>query len=152
MKYAPILESTFRSIKKSVGKSWMVDETYIKLKGQWTYPYRVLDKENQAIDFFLSPTHATMAAQSFFEKEIDGSGKPDKVNTDKSGANLAALEAINEGLAQDQKIAIRQVKYLNNGIEQDHRGIKRITQPMLGFKNFICSAATLAGIELYHML
>ncbi len=71
---------------------------------------------------------------------------------DKSGANLAGLEQINQGLPENQQIGIRQVKYLNNLIEQDHRGIKRIVKPMLGFKNFFSAAATLAGIELYHML
>ena len=71
---------------------------------------------------------------------------------DKSGANLAGLEQINQGLLEDQQIGIRQIKYLNNLMEQDHRGIKRIVKPMLGFKNFFSAAATLAGIELYHML
>lgn len=71
---------------------------------------------------------------------------------DKSGANLAGLEEVNKSLHEGQKIVIRQVKYLNNMIEQDHRGIKRITKPMLGFKSFACAAATLAGIELYHMI
>ena len=71
---------------------------------------------------------------------------------DKSGANLAGLQQINQGLPEDQQIGIRQVKYLNNLIKQDHRGIKRIVKPMLGFKNFFSAAATLTGIELYHML
>jgi putative transposase len=100
----------------------------------------------------LSPTRDTKAAVAFFEKAIGSSGQPEKVNMDKNGANLAGLEQINESLPDANKILIRQVKYLNNLIEQDHRGIKRITKPMLGFKSFICATATLAGIELYHML
>ena len=71
---------------------------------------------------------------------------------DKSGANLAGLQQINQGLPEDQQIGIRQIKYLNNLIEQDHRGIKRIVKPMLGFKNFFSAQSTLMGIELYHML
>ena len=71
---------------------------------------------------------------------------------DKSGTNLAGLEAVNSKFYEGKKITIRQVKYLNNIIEQDHRGIKRITKPMLGFKSFVCAVATLAGIELYHMI
>jgi putative transposase len=71
---------------------------------------------------------------------------------DKSGSNLAGLEKLNEELFEDNKIVIRQVKYLNNLIEQDHRGVKRIVKPMLGFKSFACAAATLTGIELYHMI
>ena len=152
IKYSPVLEAQFRHVKKQVGKSWRMDETYIKVKGQWVYYYRAVDKANQTIDFFLSPTRDTQAAQAFFDKAIESSGKPDKVNMDKSRANLAGLEQINQGLPENQKIGIRQVKYLNNLIEQDHRGIKRIVKPMLGFKNFFSAAATLAGIELYHML
>jgi putative transposase len=152
VKYSPILEAKFRQTKKPIGKSWRMDETYIRVKGLWVYYYRTVDKENQTIDFYLSPTRDTKAAQAFFEKAIESSGKPEKVNMDKSGANLAGLEQINQGLPEDQQIGIRQIKYLNNLIEQDHRGIKRIVKPMLGFKNFFSAAATLAGIELYHML
>jgi putative transposase len=152
VKCSPVLEAQFRQVKKPIGKSWRMDETYIKVKGQWVYYYRAVDKENQTIDFFLSPTRDTQAAQAFFEKAIKSSGLPEKVNMDKSGANLAGLEQINQGLPENQQIAVRQVKYLNNPIEQDHRGIKRIVKPMLGFKNWFCAAATLAGIELCHML
>ena len=129
-----------------------MDETYIKVRGQWVYYYRAVDKENQTIDFFFSATRDTQAAQVFFEKAIESSGKPEKVNMDKSGANLAGLQQINQGLPEDQRIGIRQVKYLNNLVEQDHRGIKRIVKLTLGFKNFFSAAATLTGIELYHML
>jgi putative transposase len=152
IKYSVALESKFRKYKKAVARSWRMDETYIKVKGEWVYYYRAVDKEGQTIDFFLSRTRDTQAAQSFFEKAIGSSGQPEKVNMDKSGANLAGLEEVNKDLPEGQKIGIRQVKYLNNMIEQDHRGIKRITKPMLGFKSFVCAAATLAGIELYHMI
>lgn len=152
VKYSPGLGSTFCQRKKPIGKSWRMDETYIKVKGQWVYYYRAVDKENQTIDFFLSPNGDTQAARAFFEKAIESSGKPEKVNMDKSGANLAGLQQINQGLPEDQRIGIRQVKYLNNLIEQDHRGIKRIVKPMLGFKTFFSAAATLTGIELYPML
>ncbi len=129
-----------------------MDETYIKVKGQWVYYYRAVDRENQTVDFFLSPTRDTEAAFAFFEKAIERSEQPEKVNIDKSGANLAGLELLNQGLSANNKIIIHQVKYLNNLIEQDHRGIKRIVKPMLGFKSFICAVATLTGIELYHMI
>lgn len=77
---------------------------------------------------------------------------PEKVNMDKSGSNYAALTSVNESLAKERKNTIRQVKYLNNRIEQDHRTVKIITKPMMGFKNFACAAATLGGIELFHMI
>jgi putative transposase len=152
VKYSPDLEANFRKYKKPVGKSWRMDETYIKVKGEWVYYYRAVDKEGKTIDFFLSQKRDAEAAQAFFEKAIGNSGQPDKVNMDKSGANLSGLEKVNEDLPEDKKIIIHQVKYLNNMVEQDHRGIKRITKPMLGFKSFVCAAATLAGIELYHMI
>ncbi len=152
IKYSSLLESQFRQTKKLIGMSWRMDETYLKVKGQWCYYYRAVDKENQTVDFFLSLNRDTQAAVAFFEKAIGSSGQPEKINMDKSGANLAGLEQINDSLPEENKIIIRQVKYLNNLIEQDHRAIKRIIKPMLGFKSFICAAATLAGIELYHMI
>jgi putative transposase len=152
VKYSPTLEANFKKYKKPVGKSWRMDETYIKVKGEWVYYYRAVDKNGQTIDFFLSKSRDAEAAKAFFEKVIGSSGQPEKVNMDKSGANLAGLDEINKSLPEGQKITIRQVKYLNNMIEQDHRGIKRITKPMLGFKNFVCAETTLAGIELYHMI
>jgi transposase-like protein len=72
------------------------------------------------------------------------------VTIDKSGANLAALEAVNA--SRETPIKIRRSKYLNNLVEQDHRAIKRRTRPMLGFKTFRCARILLAGIELMHML
>ena len=152
IKYSPLLEAEFRKSKSSVGKSWKVDETYIKVKGNWVYYYRAVDKEGKTIDFFLSPTRDAEAARTFFEKAIGSSGLPEKVNIDKSGANLLGLQRVNHTLSEHQKIIIRQVKYLNNRIEQDHRAIKRITKPMMGFKNFMSATATLAGIELAHMI
>ncbi len=152
VKHSPTLEAKFRQTKRPIGRSWRMDETYIKVKGQWVYYYRAVDKQNQTVDFFLSPTRDTQAALAFFKKAIGSSGQPEKVNMDKSGANLAGLEAVNSNLSEKKKITIRQIKYLNNIVEQDHRGIKRITKPMLGFKSFVCAAATLAGIELYHMI
>ena len=152
VKYSPLLELKFRKRKKEVGRSWRMDETYIKIKGQWFYYYRAVDTDNQTIDFFLSAKRDTEAAYAFFSKAIASSGIPDKVNIDKSGANLAGLEAINKVLPKEHEVTIRQIKYLNNLIEQEHRPIKRITKPMQGFKAFGSAAATLAGIELQRML
>ena len=152
IKYSPQLEERFRKIKKGVGASWRMDETYIKIKGKWHYYYRAVDKANNTIDFYLSKKRDKKAALAFFEKAIGSSGVPDRVNIDKSGANLSALESVNEILPWFAEIFIRQVKYLNNIVEQDHRFIKRVVQPMLGFKSFISAKATLAGIELHHML
>ena len=166
--YAPKLEDQFRkSYKKCVGTSWRMDETYIKVQGKWTYLYRAVDKEGKTIDFMLSKNRDTEAARSFFAKAIGSNGLPEKVTIDKSGANTAGLIAINLQLtlfaaillslftcneALKLQIDVRQIKYLNNIVEQDHRGIKRITKPMMGFKAFHSAEATLSGIELHRML
>jgi hypothetical protein len=100
--------------------------------------------------FCCAPHRDKAAAQRYFEKSIDQNGEPETVTIDKSGANLAALEALNAG--RDTPIKIRQNKYLNNIVEQDHRAIKRRTRPMLGFKTFRCARILLGGIELTHMI
>jgi putative transposase len=153
VKYAPQLENNFRKkYKRKTGSSMRMDETYIKIKGQWFYLYRAVDKDGETIDFMLSEKRDEAAASAFFTKAINASGKPEKVTIDKSGANNAALKSLNKNLKEKDRIEIRQIKYLNNVVEQDHRFIKRITKPMMGFKSFESAQATLAGIELHHML
>jgi len=146
IKLLPVLENAFRRRKRAVGKSWRVDETYIKVRGQWKYLYRAVDKTGETIDFLLRAHRDKAAAKRYFEKSIEQNGEPEVVTIDKSGANLAAPEAINDG--RETPIRIRQNKYLNNIIEQDHRAIKRRTRPMLGFKNFRCARILLGGIEV----
>jgi putative transposase len=90
------------------------------------------------------------AAKRFFDKAMGTNGDPDKVAMDKSGANKAAIDAINAG--RNVPILVRQVEYLNNIIEQDHRAIKRLTRPLLNFKSFQSAGSVLAGIELVHMI
>ncbi len=90
------------------------------------------------------------AAKRFFDKAIRENGSPDKVTMDKSGANKAAIDEINR--SQDVPIFVRQVKYINNIVEQDHRAIKRVTRPMLNFKSFRSASNVLAGVELMHMI
>ena len=153
IKYSPSLEAEFtKRYKHSVSSSWHMDETYVKVKGKWCYLYRAVDKFGQTIDFYISKYRDTKAAQSFFNKAIGYNGKPNKVTIDKSGANHAALKSINTKLPANYKIKVRQIKYLNNIVEQDHRFIKKIIRPMKGFKSFSSANATLIGIELHHML
>lgn len=142
--YSPLLLEEFKKKKKKVSSSWRMDETYIKVKGKWLYLYRAVDKEGKTIDSMLSKKRDKKATKS--------SGKPKKITIDKSGANKAGIDAINEELSDDKQIEIRQIKYLNNIVEQDHRFIKKITKPMKGFKSFESASATLDGTELCHMI
>jgi putative transposase len=150
VKYVPSLERQFRARKRPVGASWRLDETYVKVKGDWKYLYRAVDKAGATVDFLLAAKRDRKAALRFLHKAIDQHGAPEKVTIDKSGANTAAIESYNAEHETD--IEMRQVKYLNNIVEQDHRAVKRVTRPTLGFKSFRSAAATLAGVELMHMI
>ena len=152
VEYSPKLLNKFHKHKKKIHESWRMDETYIKVKGVWHYLYRAVDKLGQTIDIYLSKRRDLTAAKHFFQKAFRSSGVPKKVNIDKSGSNTAALNDLNEGFKSEDKIFIRQNKYLNNLVEQDHRFIKKITKPMLGFYSLKSARATLSGIELHHML
>ena len=150
IRFLPLLEKIFRKHKRPVGGSWRMDETYIKVRGQWKYLSRAVDKEGKTIDFLLRDKRDKAAATRFFKKAMRQNGDPEKITMDKSGANKAAMDGIN----QDRVVSIevRQIKYLNNIVEQDHRAVKRITKPMMGFKSFRAARNVLAGIELMHMI
>ena len=150
IRFLPLIEKMARRHKLPVGTSWRMDETYIKVKGVWKYLYRAVDKQGKTVDFLLTAKRDMAAAKRFFDKAMQMNGEPEKVAMDKSGANKAAIDAINAG--RDVPIVVRQVKYLNNIVEQDHRAIKRVTRPMLNFKSFRSARCVLAGIELMHMI
>ena len=148
--YAPRIEKAFRKNKKRIGLRWRLDETYVKIQGEWKYLYRAVDKQGNTVDFLLTAKRDKKAALRFLNRAIDTNGKPSLINIDKSGANTAAIKQYNKN--KNRRIKIRQCKYLNNIVEQDHRFIKRRIRPMLGFKSFWSARATLAGIELWRML
>ncbi|MEM5291993.1 IS6 family transposase [Paraburkholderia sabiae] len=150
IKLVPLFEKAFLRHKRPVGGSWRMDETYIKMGGQWKYLYRAVDKGGNTVDFLLRARRDRVAARRYFEKGIERNGEPETVTIDKSGANLAALDALNA--KPETPIRIRQIKYLNNIVEQDHRAIKRMVRPMMGFKDFRCARIILSGIEIMHMI
>jgi putative transposase len=150
LKYSPQLEAAFHRCKQPVWISWRMDETYIRVRGQWRYLSRAVDKSGQTIDFLLTASRDESAARRFLAKAIRRHGVPETITSDGSEANAAAIRSHNE--EHGTAIVIRQVKYLNNIVEQDHRSVKRVTRPMLGFKSFEAAQCTLTGIELMHML
>ena len=150
IRFLPLLEKVFRKHKHPVGGSWRMDETYIKVKGVWKYLYRAVDKQGKTVDFLLTAKRDKAAAMRFFDKAMQANGVPEKVTMDKSGANKAAIDEINA--RGETLIIVRQIKYLNNIVEQDHRAVKRVTKPMLNFKSFRSAKCVLAGIELMHMI
>ena len=149
IKMLPVLVMVCCRRKRPVGKSWRMDETYIKVAGPWKYLYRAVDKSGATVDFLLRAKRDHAAARAFFERAIGLHDVPEKVAIDKSGSNKAAIVSIqaDTGLA----ITLRRLTYLNNTVEQDHRAVKRV-RPMLGFKNFRCARIFIAGIETMRMI
>ncbi|MBG6148629.1 putative transposase [Labrenzia sp. EL_142] len=156
VRYSPTIAAKAKARKRPVCSPWRMDETYVKVRGKWVYLYRAVDKQGDTVDFMLSESRDEAAATAFFNKSIENNDLPKQVVMDKSGANLAGLTNINIHLLVLglwwSFIDILQVKYLNNIIEQDHRFIKKLTRPMMGFKAFHSASATLDGIETAHMI
>ncbi|KAF7963816.1 integrase [Cupriavidus sp. UYMU48A] len=150
LKILPVLAKGFRQRKRAVGSSWRVDETYIRVNGPWKYLYRAVDRLGQTVDFLLTARRDMAAARRFFERAIDLHDVPEKITIDKSGANTAAAHALIED--SGASIELRQSKYLNNLVGQDHRAIKRRVRPMMGFKSFWSAAKIIAGIEIMHRI
>jgi len=153
-RYAPELEKRCRPHLKATNDSWLVDETYIKVKKQWVYLYRALDSQGNTLDFFFSPTRDAKAAKQFLLKTLAAShsSEPRVINVDK---NAAYPKAFNELKAEGhipEHCELRQVKYLNNIIEQDHRCIKRLTKPGMGFFSDLTAWRTLQGFEIMNMI
>ncbi len=122
----------------------------MRIKGGWAYLYRAVDTEGHTIDFLLTPTRDRDAAEAFLYKAIRLQGLPEKITIDKSGSNTAAITRYNK--THETAIVIRHSKYLNNRVEQDHRAVKWLTHPMLGFKSFWAACGTIAGSEVMHAI
>jgi len=156
VRYSPAIAAKAKARKRPVCSSWRMDETYLKVRDKWVYLYRAVDRHGDTVDFMLSETRDEAAATAFFKKSIGNNDLPEKVVMDKSGANLAGLTNINIYLLLIgfwwSFIDILQVKCLNNIVEQDHRFIKKMTKPMMGFKAIHSASATLDGIETAHMI
>jgi putative transposase len=151
-KFSPEIEKNMHKRKRQVCLSWRMDETYIKVGGKDRYLYRAVDKFGNTVDFLLTKRRMRGSAQLFLRKAIGNNGKPRVVNIDKSGANKSGIRTINRDLLTVRKIRIRQCKYLNNIVEQDHRNIKRRISIDTGFKEFESAKRTLAGIEVVYVI
>jgi transposase, IS6 family len=152
--YAPELERRCRPHVKGTTDSWRVDETYIKVKKQWMYLYRAVDSQGNTLEFFFSPTRDAKAAKQFLLKTLAAShtAEPRVINVDKNAAYPKAFAELKaEGHIPDS-CELRQVKYLNNLVEQDHRFIKRLTKPGMGFFSIETAWRTLQGFEMMNMM
>src|SRR4051794_37136530 len=147
--YAPELEKRIRPHLRACNGSWRVDETYVKVKGRWTYLYRAVDSRGQTIDFLLSAKRDAAAAKRFFRKALGQphTGNPRTITVDKNAAHPAAVTAMKRDRELWRFSRLRQIKHLNNIVEQDHRRIKRLVRPGLGFGSLPAARRTLAGYE-----
>jgi transposase-like protein len=152
--YAPELDRRIRPHLRRTNGSWRVDETYIRVKGEWVYLYRAVDAAGQTIDFLLSPKRDAAAARRFFRKALKQSHtvSPRTITVDKNTAYPTAMKAMKRGGQLWRFAKLRQVKFLNNIVEQDHRRIKRLVRPGLGFKSFMTASRTIAGYEVMAMI
>jgi len=147
-RYVPVFEKRWKKYARPVGSSWRCDETYIRVKGRWTYLYRAVDKQGQTVDFLLSDHRDISAAKRFFMKAIENNHAPAKITLDGYEASHQAVAQLKAEAVLAASVEVRSSKYLNNLIEQDHRRVKQRYYPMLGFKNFGNASITLSGIEL----
>ena len=175
--YAPELEKRSQPHLKATNDSWRVDETYIKIKGAWTYLYRAVDSEGNTLEFLLSPTRDAETAKRFFLKALHSTAAsapqahpveeqmakptaaanpatsaPRVINVDKNAAYPKAIAELKAAGILPEAVELRQVKYLNNLIEQDHRFIKRRVKPGMGFFSLETAWRTLQGYEVMHMI
>jgi IS6 family transposase len=145
--YAPELERRSRPHLKPTTDSWRVEETYIKVKKEWVSLYRAVDSQGNTLEFFFSPTRDAQAARQFFLKTLLAShtNEPRVINVDKNAAYPKAFTELKAEGHIPQNCQLRQVKYLHNLVEQDHRFIKRLTRPGMGFFALQTAWRTRAG-------
>jgi transposase-like protein len=152
--YAPELEKRCWLHLKTTNGSWRVDEMYIKVKKVWMYLYRAVDSEGNTLEFLLSPRRDAEAAKRFFAKALAAlhTSTPRVITVDKNAAYPKAFKELKAGRALPDSCELRQSKYLNNLIEQDHRFIKRLVKLGMGFFSFETAWRTVQGYEAMNML
>ncbi|RDI50511.1 IS6 family transposase [Microvirga subterranea] len=159
IRYSPELLERFNRRKRAVTGKLHVDETYIRVRGQWRYLYRAIDSNGDTVEFWFSERRNLAAAKRFLRKALKRHGRPKRIVIDGSQTNREAILSCDttdrlqdRSRRQLKPILIRQSAYLNNRIEQDHRAIKRRVRPMLGFKTMNSARVILGGIEMVHMM
>jgi transposase-like protein len=151
--YAPEFEKCWKRYARSVGRSWRVDEAYFKIRGEWCYLYRAVDRAGRMVGFTPSARCGVAAAKAFFRKAVEGKKRaPQTIILDGYAASHRAVRELkaDDSLPSDTKL--RSSKYLNHLIEQDHRGVKQRIAVMLAFKAFRHAAIAIGGIELMHRI
>ena len=152
--YAPELNKRCRPFLKPVNKSYRIDETYIRVKGKEMYLYRAVDSTGQTIDVLLTAKRDTASAKRFLRRVIEASGNsmPQVISVDKNRAYPAAMKALKAEGYLPGRVRLRQCKYLNNVIEQDHRTVKKRVWLAKGYGSFHSAWRAIQGIETIEMI
>ena len=153
-KYAPEINKRCRPHLKLTNDSWRVDETYLKVKGKWKYLYRAVDSEGNTLDFLLAAKRDAQAAKRFLRKALNAvhTQSPRVINVDKSAAYPKAIDELKAKEELSEQMELRQNKYLNNIVEQDHRAIKRLVKPGMGFGSCNTAQRAIKGYEIMNMI
>ena len=146
--YAPEFEKRWKRFARAVGGSWRMDETYVKVGGEWVYLYRAVDQAGPTVDFYVSQNRDVNAAKGFLRSAMKHTRIPTKITLDAYAASHRAVRERKEGGELPRRVRVRSSQYLNNLIEQDHRRVKQRIRPRLGFKRFDNAVITIGGIEL----
>ncbi len=152
--YSPEIDKRFRSHLRPTNDSWRVDETYILVKGKQKYLYRAVDSQGNTLDFLLTAKRDALAAKRFFRKTLKAihTSTPRVITVDKNPAYPKAIKELKAAKKLPEEVKLRQSKYLNNIVEQDHRGIKRLVKPGMGFGSFNTARRTIRGYEIMNMV
>jgi transposase-like protein len=153
-RFVPEFEKRWDRLRKPVGCSWRVDETYVQIRGRWCYLYRAVDKQGRTVDFLLRRDRGIAAAQAFFRKALhtNGGRRPRTITLDGHIPSRRALWLLRRENLLWRYVKVRTCKYLNNIVEQDHRAIKRRCSAMHRLKAFGPTAVMIAGVELAHRI
>jgi transposase-like protein len=152
--YGPEIDKRCRPYLRPTNDSWRVDETYIEVKGKPRYIYRAVDSNGNTLDFLLTAKRDAQAAKRFFLKTLVAihNQTPRVITVDKNAAYPKAIDELKADKELPQTVKLRQKKYLNNIVEQDHRGIKRLVKPGMGFGSFNTQGRTIRGYEIMNMM
>ena len=153
-RYAPALDRRCRPQLKMTNDSYRVDETYIRIKRPWAYLYRAVDSTGATLDFMLSISRDADAAERFLREVLGASHTtvPRVITVDKNAAYPVAFDVLRQERTLPETCLLRQCKYLNNVVAQDHRCLKRRVNPGLGCGAFITAQRTIQGYEVMHLL
>lgn len=152
--YGPEINQRIKPHLKRTSDSWRVDETYVKVKGQWVYLYRAIDKSGQTLDWMLSRHRNKQAAKRFFKKVLSNHHviAPRVINVDKNASYPPANDDLKDEQVMPPDTKLRQIKYLNNGIENDHKPTKRKSRYRQWYQSFDTACRTIDGMEAMRMV